>query len=62
MNLVNYGTNPNDQDELFLNMDLIEIVAKQEGKYRAWIIGSEDGYEISKSAYNIILKYGKAKV
>ena len=62
MNLVNYGTNPNDQDEYFLNMDLIESVTKQEGKYKVWMIGSEDGYEISESAYNTILKYGKAKI
>ena len=62
MNLVNYGTNPNDQDEFFLNMDFIEILTKQKGKYRVWIVGSEDGYEISESAYNTILIYGKAKV
>jgi len=62
MTLVNYGTNPNDQDKFFLNMDLIESVTKQEGKYKVWMIGSEDGYEISESAYNTILKYGKAKV
>ena len=62
MNLVNCGTNPNDQDEFFLNMDLIENVTKQEGKYKVWMIGSLDGYEISESAYNTILKYGKAKI
>ena len=62
MNLVNYGTNPNDQDEYFLNMDLIESVTKQEGKYKVWMIGSLDGYEISESAYKTILIYGKAKV
>ena len=60
MKLVNYHEDP--KDEYFLNMDLIESVTKQEGKYRAWIIGSQDGYEISESAYNTILKYGAAKV
>ena len=62
MTLVNYGTNPNDQDKFFLNMDLIENVTKQKGKYRVWMIGSKDEYEISESAYNTILIYGKAKV
>ena len=62
MNLVNYGTDPNDPNECFLNMDFIECVIKQEGKYKVWIIGSQDGYEISESAYNTILKYGKAKI
>ena len=62
MNLVNYGTNSNDQDEFFLNMDLIESVTKQEEKCRAWIVGSQDVYEISESAYNTILKYGKAEI
>ena len=61
MKLVNYG-NPNEQDEFFLNMDFIETVTKQEGKYRVWMIGSEDGYEISESAYNTILSYGKANI
>lgn len=60
MTLVNYGTDP--KNEFFLNMDLIESVTKQEGKARVWMIGSQDGYEISESAYNTILKYGKAKV
>ena len=60
MRLVSYGEDP--KNEYFLNMDLIESVTKQEGKYRAWIIGSQDGYEISESAYNTILKYGAAKV
>ena len=60
MNLVNYHEDPNN--EYFLNMDLIESVTKQEGKYKAWIIGSQDGYEISEYAYNTILKYGKAKI
>ena len=60
MNLVNYHEDP--KDEYFLNMDFIECIRKQEGKYKVWMIGSEDGYEISESAYNTILKYGKAKV
>lgn len=60
MKLVNCGEDP--RNEYFLNMDLIESVSKQEGRYRAWIIGSQDGYEISESAYNTILKYGKAKI
>lgn len=60
MTLVNYGKDP--ENEYFLNMDFIESVTKQEGKYRVWVVGSEDGYEISESAYNTILKYGKAKV
>lgn len=62
MTLVNCGTNPNDQDKFFLNMDFIESVTKQERKYKVWMIGSEDGYKISESAYNTILIYGKAKV
>ena len=62
MTLVNCETNPNDQDKFFLNMDLIESVTKQKGKYRVWMIGSENEYEISESAYNTILIYGKAKV
>ena len=60
MNLVNYGQDP--KNEFFLNMDLIESVTKQEGKCRVWMIGLQDGYEISESAYNTILKYGKAKI
>jgi hypothetical protein len=60
MRLVNYSEDP--KNEYFLNMDLIESVTKQEGKCRAWIISSEDGYEISESAYNTILRYGKAKI
>ena len=60
MTLVNYHENP--KDECFLNMDFIECIRKQGGKYRVWMIGSEDEYEVSESAYNIILKYGKAKV
>ena len=61
MTLVNYHEDP--QDGYFLNMDFIECIRKQgEKKYRVWMIGSEDGYEISESAYNIILKYGKAKI
>lgn len=48
----------------YLNMDLIECVFKDSlsGKCKAFIIGSEDGYEISESAYNTILNYGKAEV
>lgn len=60
MNLVNYGQDP--ENEYFLNMDLIESVTKQEEKYKVWMIGSLDGYEISEKAYNIILSYGKAEV
>lgn len=60
MKLVNCSKD--SKNEYFLNMDLIESVTKQEGKYRAWIIGSQDGYEISESAYNTILKYGTAKI
>ena len=60
MNLVNYSQDP--KDEYFLNMNFIESVSKQEGKYKVWMIGSLDGYEISESAYNTILKYGKAKI
>ena len=60
MRLVNYSEDP--KNKYFLNMDFIECIHKQEGKYKAWIIGSQDGYEISESAYNTILKYGKAKI
>lgn len=62
MKLVNYGTDPNDQDKFFLNMDFIECITKQEGKYKVWIIGSSHGYEISELAYNTILLYGKAEI
>ena len=60
MNLVNY--HKDSKEEYFLNMDFIECIHKQERRYKVWMIGSEDGYEISESAYNTILKYGKAKV
>lgn len=61
MNLVNYHENPND--EYFINMDFIESICKDaSGRRRVWMIGSQDGYEISESAYNTILLYGKAKV
>ena len=60
MNLVNY--HKDSKEEYFLNMDFIECIRKQEGKCKVWMIGSLDGYEISESAYNTILRYGKAKV
>ena len=62
MNLVNYYKDSTSKEEYFLNMDFIECIHKQEGKYKVWMIGSLDGYEISESAYNTLLKYGKAKV
>ena len=60
MNLVNYYKD--SKEEYFLNMDFIECIRKQEGKYKVWMICSENEYEISESAYNTILKYGKAKI
>lgn len=60
MRLVNCSEDP--KNEYFLNMDLIKNVTKQKGKYKVCMIGSVDGYEISESAYNTILTYGKAKV
>ena len=62
MNLVNYYKDSTSKEEYFLNMDFIECIHKQGGRYKVWMIGSEDGYEISESAYNTILIYGKAKV
>lgn len=63
MNLVNYETNPNNQNESFLNMDLIESISKKDGNYKVWMIGDpEREYDISESAYNTILLYGKAKI
>lgn len=59
MKLIKYGDNP----EKYLNMDFIECINKDAvGICRVWMIGSEDGYEVSESAYNTILKYGKAEV
>jgi hypothetical protein len=59
MNLVKYRSNPDG----YLNMDYIESIVKEKSGIKAYIIGNTDiGYNISESAYNTILKYGKAEV
>ena len=60
MTLVKYRDNP----EGYLNMDYIECIVKDKsGNIKAYVLGNmEIGYNISESAYNTILKYGKAKV
>ena len=59
MNLVGYYKD--GLSECFLNMDFIESVGKINNRYIVWM-NSKEKYEVSESAYNTILKYGKAKV
>jgi hypothetical protein len=56
MNLVEVGK------DYFINMDYIEAIWKDPDniEYKTVTISSEF-YRISESAYNTILKYGKAK-
>lgn len=55
MNLVKAGNN------YYINMDLITGVWYDGKKYHASFIIADDAI-ISESAYNTILKYGKAKI
>ena len=57
MNLVEVGK------DYFINMDYIEAIWKDPDniEYKTITISGEL-YKISESAYNTILKYGKAKV
>ena len=62
MNLVNYYKDKKDNTECFLNMDFIEHVIKcPNERYIVWMISKEE-HEISESAYNTILRYGKAEI
>jgi hypothetical protein len=60
MNLVRVNET-NDLSPHYLNMDYIVRLGKdKDGNY--WACTSEYHYFISESAYNAILKYGKAKI
>ena len=59
MNLVCYYKD--SLSEYFLNMNFIECVGKVNNKCIVWM-NSKERYEVSESAYNTILNYGKAKV
>lgn len=56
MNLVEAGNN------YYINMDLITEVKCDNGGYKAFFNGNNEGKPISESAYNTILLYGKAKI
>ena len=59
MNLVKYSDTP----EAYLNMDFIESVTKQSYEnYVCFVNQNTEPYYISKSAYDTILAYGKAKI
>jgi hypothetical protein len=47
----------------YLNIDYIEFICEDiDGNFRAYTYRNNNFYYISESAYNTILKYGKAKV
>lgn len=59
MTLVKYSDSP----EAYLNMDYIESIIKfKNGEIFAFVNRNTESYKISESAYNTILKYGKAEI
>ena len=59
MNLVGYYKD--NSSKYFINMDLIECVGKIDNRCVVWM-NSKEKYEVSESAYNTILAYGKAEI